>query len=230
MKASDIMVPDVITVSPDTNIQDVAALLLKHRISGVPVVDTGGKLVGIVSEGDLLRRADAGTGHERSWWLKLLMGREVLAAEYVKEHSRKVADVMSRDVIAAEPSTPVNEIAALLERNRIKRVPIVRDGALVGIVSRANLLQALASMRKEIAVEKPIADAELREKVLERLKAEPWVRTSLVNVTVSDGTVYLWGIVDSSAEKQALRVAVEVTPGVRAVNDNIIVRPVASGS
>lgn len=230
MKASDIMVSDVITVSPDANIQDVAQILLEHRISGVPVVDASGKLVGIVSEGDLLRRAEAGTGHERSWWLKLLMGREVLAAEYVKEHSRKVADVMTREVITAAPSAPVAEIARLLERNRIKRVPIVRDGALVGIVSRANLLQGLASMRREIAVEKPVADAELREKVLDRLKAEPWVRTSLVNVTVSDGTVDLWGIVDSASEKQALRVAVEVTPGVRAVNDNVIVRPVASGS
>jgi osmotically-inducible protein OsmY len=137
---------------------------------------------------------------------------------------------MTSPVISASPDTPVSEIAALLERNRIKRVPIMEDGKLAGIVSRANLLQALASLRKQIAIEKPVADAELREKVMARLKAEPWVRTSLVNVTVADGTVDLWGIVDSTAEKQALRVAVEVTPGVRAVNDNVIVRPVATGT
>jgi CBS domain-containing protein len=231
MKASDIMVSQVITVQPDSNVQEVAELLLKHRISAAPVVDAKGRLVGIVSEGDLLRRAEAGTERERSWWLRLLMGREILAAEFVKEHSRKVADVMTKDVITVAPDTPVSEIATTLESNRIKRVPIIDKGKLVGIVSRANLLQALASMRKEIAVEKPMADAELREKIMASLRAEPWVRPSLINVTVSDGTVDLWGVVDSHAEKQALRVAVEVTPGVRAVNDNVIVRPVvASGT
>lgn len=231
MKASDIMVTQVITVRPESNVQEVAELLLKHRISAAPVVDANGRLVGIVSEGDLLRRAEAGTERERSWWLRLLMGREILAAEFVKEHSRKVADVMTKDVITASPATPVSEIATTLESNRIKRVPIVEGGKLVGIVSRANLLQALASMRKEITVEKPVGDADLREKILARLRAEPWVRPSLINVTVSDGTVDLWGVVDSNAEKQALRVAVEVTPGVRSVNDNVIVRPVvASGT
>jgi CBS domain-containing protein len=229
MKASDIMVTDVITVQPDSTVEDVAALLLKHRISGVPVVD-GGRMVGIVSEGDLLRRAEAGTEHERSWWLQMLMGREVLAAEYTREHSRKVADLMTRDVITATPDTPVSEIAELLERNRIKRVPIVKDGKIVGLVSRANLLHALASLRKHAAAATPVADSELRDNITERLRSEPWVRTSLINVTVTEGLVDLWGIVDSAAEKQALRVLVETTPGARAVNDNVIVRPVASGT
>jgi CBS-domain-containing membrane protein len=229
MKASDIMVTDVISVSPNGNVQDVARILLTNRISAVPVIDDAGKLVGIVSEGDLLRRAESGTEHERAWWLKLLMGRELLAAEYVKECSRKVADVMTREIVSAEPDTPVADIATLLERHRIKRVPIVRNGEVVGIVSRANLIQALATFRKKALLSQPIADAELREKVVLRLKSEPWVRPSLVNVTVTEGTVDLWGSVDSSAEKQALRVAVEITPGVKAVNDNIIVCPMASG-
>lgn len=230
MKASDIMVHDVVSVGPTSNVQDVAELLLRHRISAVPVVDAKGKLVGIVSEGDLMRRAEAGTGHEHSWWLRLLMGRDTLAAEFVKEHSRKVADVMTRNVITAAPDASVAEIATTLERNSIKRVPIVKDGKLVGIVSRANLLQALASLRKEISVEKPVADTELRTRLLERLKAEPWVRASLINVTVTEGTVDLWGIVDSNTEKQALRVAVEVTPGVRSVNDNLLIRPAATSA
>jgi CBS-domain-containing membrane protein len=230
MKASDIMVTDVITVKPDGNVLHVADLLLTNRISAVPVVDDAGKLVGMVSEGDLLRRAEAGTGHDRAWWLQLLMGREILAAEYLKEHSRKVSEVMTRDVISATPDTPVADIATLLERHRIKRVPILRNGKVVGLVSRANLIQALATFRKKAPLPQPIADTELRDKLVSRLKAEPWVRPSLVNVTVSDGTVDLWGIVDSSVEKQALRAAVEITPGVRAVNDNVIVRPVAAGT
>ncbi len=230
MKASDIMVHDVVTVGPTSNVQDVAGLLLRHRISAVPVVDAKGKLVGIVSEGDLMRRAEAGTGREHSWWLRLLMDRDTLAAEFVKEHSRKVADVMTRNVITADPDASVAEIATTLERNSIKRVPIVKDGKLVGIISRANLLQALASLRKEISVEKPVGDAELRTRLLERLKAEPWVRSSLINVTVTEGAVDLWGIVDSNTEKQALRVAVEVTPGVRSVNDNLLIRPVATSA
>jgi len=223
------MVTDVITVKPDSNVQDVAELLLTNRISAVPVVDDG-KLVGMVSEGDLLRRSEADTEHERAWWLKLLMGREILAAEYLKENSRKVADIMTRQVVSAEPDTPVADIATLLERHRIKRVPIVRSGKVAGIVSRANLIQALATFRKKAPLPQRIADAELREKVVSRLASEPWVRPSLVNVTVTDGTVDLWGIVDSSVEKQALRVAVEIMPGVKAVNDNVLVRPVASGT
>jgi len=230
MKASDVMVTDVITVKPESNVPDVAELLLTNRISAVPVIDDAGNLVGIVSEGDLLRRSEADTGHERAWWLRLLMGRENLAAEYLREHSRRVADIMTRGVISAEPDTPVADIATLLERHRIKRVPIVRDGKIVGIVSRANLIQALATFRKKLISPQTVADAALREEIESRLKSEPWVRPFLVNVTVTDGEVDLWGLVDSLVEKRALRVAVENVPGVKAVNDNVIVRRAGSGS
>jgi CBS-domain-containing membrane protein len=223
------MVSDVITVKPDDTVQEVAGLLLVNRISAVPVVDDSGKIVGIVSEGDLLRRGENSTEHERPWWLKLLMGRELLAAEFIKEYGREVADVMTREVISAEPDTPVADIATLLERHRIKRVPIVQNGKIVGIVSRANLIQALAVSRNKALEPQTVADAELRDKLVLRLKTEPWVRPSLVNVTVTDGTVDLWGIVDSPVEKHALRVAVEVTPGVKAVNDNVVVRPAGTG-
>jgi CBS domain-containing protein len=223
MKAADVMVTSVITVGPNACVQDVAQILLNARISGVPVVGPNGELIGIVTEGDLMRRVEAGTGRRRPWWLSLLTGKEVLAAEFIKEHSRKVADVMSREVITAAPETPLSEIANLLEKNAIKRVPIVDKGKLVGIVSRANLLQALANLSGKAAASQ--ADAEIREKVLTQLNAEPWMRTSLINVIVQEGTVELWGIVDSAVEKQAIRVAAEVTPGVRAVNDNLIIRP-----
>jgi CBS domain-containing protein len=228
MKAADVMVTNVITVGPDARVQDVAQILLNARISGVPVVGSNGELIGIVSEGDLMRRVEAGTGRRRPWWLVMLTGKEVLAAEYIKEHSRKVSDVMSRQVITAAPDAPLSEIVHLLEKNAIKRVPIVDKGKLVGIVSRANLLQALASLSGKVPATQP-DDAEIREKVLTQLNAESWMRTSLINVIVQEGTVELWGIVDSAVEKKAVRVAAEVTPGVRAVNDNLIVRPAHEG-
>lgn len=229
MNAADVMVTNVITVGPDACLQDVAHLFLTNRISAAPVVGTDGKIVGIVSEGDLMRRAEAGTGRRRSWWLSLLTGREVLAAEYIKEHSRKVADVMTREVITAAPQTSLRDIANILEKNGIKRVPIVEGGKIIGIVSRANLLQALASLRNQIEGGEP-DDARIREGIVERLKAEPWSRPSLINVIVQEGTVELWGIVDSPVERKAVRVAAEVTPGVRAVNDNLIIRPAEAGS
>jgi len=229
VKASDVMVTDVITVKPDDDVQDVAALMLDNLISAMPVVDDTDRLVGMVSEGNLLRRGESHTEHERSWWLKLLMGREFLAAEYLKEHSCKIADVMTREVVSAEPETSVADIATLLERHRIKRVPIVQNGEIVGIVARANLIQALARFRERAPLPRPIADAALRERIVSRLKSESWARPSLINVIVTDGTVDLWGTVGSSVEKKALQVAVEITPGVKAVNDNVTVRPVASG-
>ena len=228
MKARGVMVSPVITTKPSASVKEVAQVLLKNQISAVPVVDDAGKLVGIVSEGDLMRRADLGTERHRSWWLAALFAEEeALAAEYVKQHSRKVADVMTKRLVTAGPDSGLNEIAGLLERHSIKRVPIVENGALVGIVSRANLIQALAGDRKELDV--PIPDAKLRDKIMAHLKAQPWAHTSLLNVTVNDGIVDIWGITRSKAEKNALRVAAEATPGVRAVNDNVTLHSTHAG-
>ena len=229
MKAADVMVSNVITVGPDACLQDVAQILLTNRISAVPVVGADGKILGIVSEGDLMRRVESGTGRHPPWWLAMLTGREVLAAEYVKEHSRKVTDVMTRKVVTAAPETPLHDIATLLEKNGIKRVPIVKNDKVVGIVSRANLLQALASVRSPIKGGAP-SDTQIREGVVARLNVESWSRPALINVIVQDGMVELWGVVDSQTEKKAVRVVAEVTPGVRAVNDNLIIRPAESGS
>jgi CBS domain-containing protein len=169
MKAADVMVRNVITVGPDACVQDVAHILLTARISGVPVVGSNGELVGIVSEGDLMRRVEAGTGRRRPWWLAIFTGKEGLAMEFIREHSRKVADVMTRHVITAAPDTPLWKIANLLEKNAIKRVPIVEDGKVVGIVSRANLLQALASLSKRAEVATGTDDSQIRDKVLSQL-------------------------------------------------------------
>ena len=225
MKAADVMVTTVVTVGPECSIENVANTLLENRVSAVPVVSNG-DLVGIVSEGDLIRRTEIDTERRRSRWLALLIGTQPLAAEFVKSHAGRVADVMTRDVIVATPDTPLRHIAALLEKNGIKRVPIVSNGKLVGIVSRANLVQALASARKQIKAAAATSDLMIREELLSRLRAEPWARTSRLNVIVHDGTVELWGTVRSRAEKQAFRSAAEVTSGVRAVNDNLIVESV----
>jgi CBS domain-containing protein len=223
MKASDVMVSAVISVKPSTTVKEVAQLLLERRISAVPVLDDEGKLVGIVSEGDLIRRAEIGTERRQSWWLRLLTGDSALANDYVKAHARTVADVMTRKPIMASPDTPLHEIAALLERHAIKRVPIVKDGALVGIVSRANLLQALASSGKGLDV--ALSDTAIRERILAHLNNQPWAHTLLLNVTVNGGVVDLWGIAGSDAERKAIRVAAESTPGVTAVNDHRVRRP-----
>jgi CBS domain-containing protein len=224
MKARDVMVSPVITVKPSSSVREVAKLFLERRISAVPVVNEQGKLVGIVSEGDLMHRAEAGTERRHSWWLRAILSNEALAAEYAKAHARQVADVMTRDVITAAPDTPLHEIATLLEKNAIKRVPIVRDDQLVGIVSRANLIQAVASAGKELDI--PLSDAAIRDKLLAHLSQQEWGRNALVNVTVSGGIVDLWGLVRSEVERKAIRVAAESIPGVRTVNDNLMVRPI----
>jgi CBS domain-containing protein len=224
MKAADVMVSAVISVRPNARVEEVASILLASRISAVPVIDEQGELLGIVSEGDLMRRAEAGTDRSRSWWLEYLTGKQVLAAEYVKSHSHKVTDVMTRSVITATPKTPLAEIVTLLERNRIKRVPIVQNGKVVGIVSRANLLQALASMPTKNAATTSANDSQIRDEVLSRLNAQLW-RPSMLNVTVRDGTVDLWGFVASDDEKKATRIAVESIPGVKTINDHLTIPP-----
>jgi CBS domain-containing protein len=221
MNARDVMVSPVITVKPSATVKEVAQLLLKHHISALPVVDDAGKVVGIVSEGDLIRRADLNTDKQRPRWLAALFAdEETLAAEYVKTHGRKVSDVMTKWVVAASPDMSLRDIATRLEKHGIKRVPVVHNGALLGIVSRSNLIQALAADRKGLDV--PISDTQLRDNLLRHLNAQPWAHTFLLNVTVHDGIVDLWGLTRSETEKRALRVAAETMPGVRAVNDNLI--------
>ncbi len=221
MKASDVMVSKVITVGPNTTVQEIANILLTNRISAVPVVDDLGKLIGIVSEGDLIHRVEAGTERHNSWWLNLLTDRGTLARDFVKSHAVRAADVMTKPVITASPDLPLGELASLLEKHRIKRVPIVRNGELVGIVSRANLLQALAARRRDIVIDTKVEDSVLRERVVSELRSKSWAGASQINVIVHDGVVELWGGVELPDEKEALRVAVELTPGVRAVADHI---------
>jgi CBS domain-containing protein len=217
------MVSPVVTVKPSSSVQEAAKILLARRISALPVVDNDGKLVGIVSEGDLIHRVEAETERPRSWWLQIVSGNGILAT-YAKAHARKVDDVMTREVVTAAPDMPLSEIALLLEEHGIKRVPIVETGQIVGIVSRANLIQAVASPRTHIEV--PLSDAKIRDNLLTHLRSQPWAHTGLLNVSVTDGVVDLWGMSYSDAERKAIRIAAENTAGVRAVNDHLTGRAV----
>lgn len=224
MKAQDVMVSPVITVSENSTIRDLAKLLLANRISAVPVVDLGGKMVGIVSEADLMHRSETGTERPSSWWLSLISGERALAAEYIQSHALKVKDVMATDVETARPDTPLVEIADMFEEKHIKRVPIVNDaGELVGIVSRANIVQAVASARPKLEISLP--DAMIREKLIAELKKHSWSHVHKLNATVTNGVVDLWGFAESEKEKQAIRVAAESIPGVVAVNDHLMREP-----
>lgn len=225
MKARDVMTSPVVTVKPAESVKDAARLFLQRRISGVPVVDDQGRLVGIVSEGDLVHRSEISTQRRRPWWLVLMAGDEGSAAEYIKAHAKRVADIMTKKVITAAPDTPLHKIAETLEKYGIKRLPIVRDGQLVGIVSRANLVQAIATSGSKLDV--PLSDTTIREKLLTRLNRQSWAHATLLNATVSGGVVDLWGFVESDTERKAIRVAAEATPGVRAVNDHMTARPLA---
>jgi CBS-domain-containing membrane protein len=224
MLAADVMTNEVITAGEDASVQEAAKLMVEHRISAVPVVDRDRRVVGMVSEGDLLHRAETGTERRRSWWLDLAASTNRLAGEYVKSHSGSVKDVMTRDVISVTEETPVADISILLETNRIKRVPVLRDGRLVGIVSRANLVRALAMTINERPRGAEADDRAIRDRILAELKAQKWAEVSPANITVKDGIVHLWSSYYSDQEKRALVVAAEGIPGVRRVEDHM--RPV----
>ncbi len=224
MKARDVMTSPVITVGENATVAEVAKILVSKQISAVPVVDRAGKLIGIVSEGDLLHRVEAGTERSHPWWLHIISGDRPLAADYVKSHASRVIDVMTRDVKEADPETPLDEIAELLEKEHIKRVPIVnKNGELVGIVSRANIIQAVASAHPKLEVSLP--DAAIRQKLLDELNGQPWANTYRLNVTVTDGIVNLWGTVESEQQRKAITVAAEAIPGVTLVNDHLMRQP-----
>lgn len=225
MNAQDVMVSPVITVGENATVQEVAKLLISERISAVPVVDAAGKLAGIVTESDLMRRAEIGTERHYSWWLWLLSDARTLAADYVKAHAKSVKDVMTPNVKTAAPDTPLHEVAELFERNHIKRVPIVdKDGELVGIVSRANIIQAVASVGPRLEISLP--DAAIRTRLLDELKKQPWTQAHKLNVMVTDGVIELWGFIETEAERDAIKVAAEAIPGVKAINDHLMRAPI----
>jgi CBS domain-containing protein len=218
MKAHDVMTWGAITVEPDASVTRAVRLMLQNKISGLPVVDANGQLVGMVTEGDFLRRGELGTRRQRPRWLEFLLGPGKLATEYVQSSGQKVSQVMTPEPKTITPETPLEEVVGLMERHRIKRLPVMQDGKLVGIVSRANLLHALASVAREV---KPATgdDAAIRDRIMAECAKQPWA--SHVNVVVRDGVVELWGVITDDRARDAFKVLAENVPGVKAVRDHL---------
>jgi CBS domain-containing protein len=220
MKAKDVMTSPVVSIEPDASIWQAVRIMLQRHISGLPVIDQKGALVGIVTEGDFLRRAETGTQRRRPRWLEYLIGPGRLADEYTRAHGRKVSEIMTADPLTVREDTPLDEIVRLMEKRQIKRVPVVRDQQVVGIVSRANLVHALASVARDI---RPASagDRAIRDRIVAELASQSWAPVALVDVQVRDGVVELWGMITDERERKAIVVAAENAPGVKAVNDHL---------
>jgi CBS domain-containing protein len=222
MNAGDVMTRNVVSVSPDTTVGELVTILLSRNISGVPVIDTDGTLVGVVTEGDLMRRAELGTERKHGGWLAFFTATATMAEDYVKSHGTKVRDLMTPTVVAVAPTAPLSEVADLMEERHVRRVPVVEGGKVVGIVSRANLLRAWASLPAKAA---PVSgdDATIRNALLAELAHQAWSRRPENSVVVTEGVVHLWGLAATDEEKRALELAAENTPGTKAVRNHIVV-------
>jgi CBS domain-containing protein len=219
MKAADIMVKDVVTAGPEASVLELAAIMLERRISGMPVVNGGGRLLGIVSEGDLIRRPEIDTDRVKLGWLRLLLSDEARARDFVKSHGRKAREVMTQPAISVAADAPLAEVVRLMERHRVKRLPVVEHGKLVGLVTRADLLRALVARQAAPAPER--SDHDLRQKIVSMLRDEDWAASAVVHVQVENGVAQLWGTVESQDQREALLLAVRGVPGVKDVQPHL---------
>jgi CBS domain-containing protein len=219
MNAGGIMTKEVISVGPETPVREVASLMLDRRISGVPVVDGEQRVLGIVSEGDLIRRPEIETDHAPSGWLGLFLSDEERARDFVKSHGRVAREVMTQPATCVTPETTLDEVVRLMERHRVKRLPVVDNGKLAGLVTRADLLRALVS--RKAAAPTTLSDQELRERIDSMLRHADWATTAFVHVQVEDGVAHLWGTVESSSQREALVLAVRGVPGVKDVQPHL---------
>lgn len=227
MNVADFMRIDIVTARPNMNVSDVASQMVRSHVSGMPVVDDEDTLIGIVSEGDLLRRAEAGTDRHRPRWLQVLMGSARLADEYVKSHALKVKDVMTSTVVSIDAADSLDTAVDLMERHRVKRLPVVSDGKLIGILSRADVLAAYVY---KVRATKPgsATDGEIRQAILEAFEKEKWLRGDRLTVVVREGEVELSGMIMSENERKALTVMAGSIDGVKRVTDNLTyVDPIA---
>ena len=225
MRVKDVMTPKVICVGVDETVVNAARLMLHHQISGLPVVDKEGELVGIVTEGDFLRRGELGTHRRRPKWLEFVLGPGKLAQEYVHASSRKIEDVMTPDPWTIGEDESLETVVDMMERRRIKRIPVTREGRVVGIISRANLMHALASLARDIGP--PTGDdSTIRDSIIATIAKLDW--PPRVNVIVKDGVAELYGAVTDDRERQGLVVAAENVPGVKRVVDHLVwVEPIS---
>ena len=227
MNAHDVMTRDVISIDPDSTVLQAARLMLQHRISGLPVIDNAGDLVGVLSEGDFLRRRETGTERKRSRWLEFLMGPGTIASEYTRSHGSKVGEVMTTEVQTVDENAGLEDIIELMERHRIKRVPVMCGTQVVGIVTRSNLMHAMVSMAR-VTPAAAKDDSAIRAQMLTAMQQERWAPAAVTNVVVRDGVVELWGVIADERQREALKVVAENIPGVKAVKDHMVwVEPVS---
>ena len=221
MKAKDVMTHCVVGIAPEAPIRDAIARMISHQVSGMPVVDADGKLVGMVTEGDFFRRAEMHTEAPRRRWLELLLGPGADAAEYARSHGHAVRDVMSREVVTVGRETPLSEVVRLMEEHAIKRIPVLDDGRVVGIVSRADLMSALGEHLLRPKKVSPVDDESIRRAIVTEMKRQPWCPVQSLSVRVRKGFVDLNGTIFDEAQRRALRVLVENVQGVKGIHDHL---------
>ncbi|MEN9708726.1 MAG: hypothetical protein RIQ68_1134 [Pseudomonadota bacterium] len=220
MEARQVMTSPILTISPGATVRQAIEMMLERRVSGLPVVDEIGQLVGIISEGDLLHRSELGTEKHRSKWLDFLLGPGRSASDYVQSHSRRVADVMTTDIVTVQETTPLEDVVKLMEKRRIKRVPVVRDGGVSGIVTRSDLLRAF--LKANMARPVDAGDDGIRQKIYDTIELEGWAPAGSIHIKVVDGHVTLAGTIFDERERDAIRVCAENQPGVTGVTDEMI--------
>lgn len=224
MNAQEAMTRDVITVGPEATVGEIAGLLVRHRISAVPVVSNDGGVVGIVSQTDLGHRSETGTEKKRKWWLDFFADADARAREYIKSHGLKAQDVMTRFIVSVSKTASLSEVAEVLDTHRIRQVPVMEGGKLMGMISRADLVRKLAEVRVAAPARRPENGA-LQKAIWDQIKAQPWLKSAYMNLAVKDGVVELWGAVDSDEQRRALRVLVEGVSGVQKVENNVALFP-----
>ncbi len=220
MQARDIMTKAVISVRPDTTVRDVAILMTEKHVSGLPVIDADNKLVGIISQGDLLHRRELGTEAKHKWWLSIFANPDTMAREYTKSHGLRARDVMTRHVTSVDESAELADVAAVLDYANIKRVTVLDNGRLVGIIARSDLVKALSKVppaERKIGV----ANNSLHQTLTQKLRRQPWLESSFLNLAVADGVVQLWGYVGTADQRRALHAMIEETEGVTAIDDHL---------
>jgi CBS domain-containing protein len=219
MKVAELMTRDVLSVPPDASVRDVAKLMLERRISGVPVVDAEGRVLGVVSEGDLIRRPELETDRTGRGWLNIFVSDEERARDFVKSHGRRAREVMTQPAVCVAPDTALDEAVRIMEHDRIKRLPVVEHGRLVGLMTRADVVRALLERKPVVSAEH--SDRELRERIEALLRSEGWAASAYINVEVEAGVVQLWGTVESAAQREAILLAIREVDGVKDVRAHL---------
>jgi len=220
MKACEVMTRHVISIDPEASIVQAARLMLKHHFSGLPVVNRSGRLVGIITEGDFLHRSEIGTELKHNAWLVAIFGPEESAHDYVRAHGMKVSEVMTRQPITVDENASLDQVVHLMERHRIKRIPVVRQGKMVGIITRANLLRAFASIHRP-SPKSSSKDGEIRKRIITDIKKQNWANGADVTVLVRDGVVDLCGTISDLSQQAALKALIREQFGVRKMYDHL---------